>query len=994
MHLFDIRRSNSVTELWKKFQYPSLSENARDPGAYGAASPKVADPASSHGGEGSNSNAANVASAENDGPQPFLEAFEAEMSKLLNSPEDPEVQLPQQGRSSAEAQSETSSGNRQNPADAFAQAIHNIIDGAAMVRDGLRSRLPEVQRQLHNAQQALPENVGTSLRVAFMDLEGQVRNLTSALNNVSVPGQRSDATQPSVATCTVDCLREMAYDVGHLGQSLFAEFERELRSGQPNASNQATSGTTPVPSSTGNQEPTAAANMPAPNSTVYPAAAAEQSHPNGASENQRDLSTSDAAGDAKPRTQPIESVEGRNVAPSNLLQQVRRLYPEDATPNTYQHPANVRSRQPSHNRRVSPPPLPNPLFQAPYAPPFRPPPPPFQAPSSQAPPYQAPPFQALPFRAPPFQDPPSQAPPILSAPPAPTVPPFPLDFLYFPHHVRNPPFNPPVPGHLPIPPSLHANKPEQRVHPPPSAHRRDLCARQSPDNGGDEASIGNVNHPSQELPGSPTHRLANQTLFIGNVGFNVSTSMIRNVFASKGFLVDVDLPLDSQTGNHAGFGYLRFASVHAAKAALEALQGTLIDGHSVNLEFSDNSPIGTMHRGAQGTPQQGSNDPKAVSTSQDENASGTRNSIGASGQPKKPCLKERNGKGKGKGKEPSSSGDRKSLSFTEPSASLSHRPHRSSFGSGNSVGGSQKTPPGMGALLDQDTADSAFSARYPSLLPDNSANRPSFGATPSHPIRLSPELEMRRFPPISQLDAHAMASQGGEARPTAANSSHETKPSEEKHEGEKAAPPAAPGALPQASQNIVGMEDNSKRDTLGQGYQGLRRSNTVMPVNPSARLTGPFNPQFQPHSDSRNTPLRRRATERQSLQERARENSQPLVSWDVPAGQTSEWTRPLGFSRSRSHRALRRDPFNKPLNPRRETGTSASVVDSGGPDRNGGQPSINDCVATLHRMGYGGVRDGGDARIRMYAEVACGNVLEAIEMIEEERKAYESQRWH
>ncbi|EAW09533.1 uncharacterized protein ACLA_037400 [Aspergillus clavatus NRRL 1] len=70
--------------------------------------------------------------------------------------------------------------------------------------------------------------------------------------------------------------------------------------------------------------------------------------------------------------------------------------------------------------------------------------------------------------------------------------------------------------------------------------------------------------------------------------------MIRDVFAAKGFLVDVHLPLDSESTKHAGFGYLHFPSIHAASAALDALQGTHIDGHSINLEFSDHSPIKTV----------------------------------------------------------------------------------------------------------------------------------------------------------------------------------------------------------------------------------------------------------------------------------------------------------------------------------------------------------------------------------------------------------------
>lgn len=88
--------------------------------------------------------------------------------------------------------------------------------------------------------------------------------------------------------------------------------------------------------------------------------------------------------------------------------------------------------------------------------------------------------------------------------------------------------------------------------------------------------------------------------------------MISDVFASKGFIVSVDLPLDATSGKHAGFGYLHFPSKYPAIAAIDALQGERIDGYAINLEFSENTPIenvlassnlnsnGTPHDGGQG----------------------------------------------------------------------------------------------------------------------------------------------------------------------------------------------------------------------------------------------------------------------------------------------------------------------------------------------------------------------------------------------------------
>lgn len=78
-----------------------------------------------------------------------------------------------------------------------------------------------------------------------------------------------------------------------------------------------------------------------------------------------------------------------------------------------------------------------------------------------------------------------------------------------------------------------------------------------------------------------------RTLFIGNVGYKVTARMIFDVFHSNGFMLDVDLPLDTASGGHVGFGYLRFLSVSDANLAMQKMQGVHIDGHAINLEFSD-----------------------------------------------------------------------------------------------------------------------------------------------------------------------------------------------------------------------------------------------------------------------------------------------------------------------------------------------------------------------------------------------------------------------
>jgi len=103
-------------------------------------------------------------------------------------------------------------------------------------------------------------------------------------------------------------------------------------------------------------------------------------------------------------------------------------------------------------------------------------------------------------------------------------------------------------------------------------------------------SFNNAAPSIQNRPGFKTTESSKDTLFIGNIGFGVTEQTLRDVFASHGFLADISLPRASATGKHAGFGYAKFPSVPAARAALDALQGEHVDGLAINLEFSDTSP--------------------------------------------------------------------------------------------------------------------------------------------------------------------------------------------------------------------------------------------------------------------------------------------------------------------------------------------------------------------------------------------------------------------
>ena len=231
----------------------------------------------------------------------------------------------------------------------------------------------------------------------------------------------------------------------------------------------------------------------------------------------------------------------------------------------------------------------------------------------------------------------------------------------------------------------------------------------------------------------------NKTLFIGNVGFNVTEKMIQDVFASKGFIVEVDLPLDSMSGKHAGFGYLQFPSIHPAMAAMNALQGFHIDGHAINLEFSDRVPIERIP-----TSQPSSKAVKSSSLGAQKGSSQSAPVSDTSVTQKKASGKEEviseetvGEKSKGSIKR------RKSVTFQEPVLPVPEVV----FPSANAP---RAAPPALIDLAD-DSASNAPPIWARSHSPPLSAGHP----TEKEMI----DLGMNRFPPVSQLDAHLRANQ-------------------------------------------------------------------------------------------------------------------------------------------------------------------------------------------------------------------------------------------
>lgn len=88
-----------------------------------------------------------------------------------------------------------------------------------------------------------------------------------------------------------------------------------------------------------------------------------------------------------------------------------------------------------------------------------------------------------------------------------------------------------------------------------------------------------------DQPSDPT-----DTLWVGNISFQVDQDQISAAFQDYGTIMGVRLPTDRETGAPKGFGYVTYSSVDEAKAAFDAMQGADLAGRSLRLDFSQPRP--------------------------------------------------------------------------------------------------------------------------------------------------------------------------------------------------------------------------------------------------------------------------------------------------------------------------------------------------------------------------------------------------------------------
>lgn len=75
----------------------------------------------------------------------------------------------------------------------------------------------------------------------------------------------------------------------------------------------------------------------------------------------------------------------------------------------------------------------------------------------------------------------------------------------------------------------------------------------------------------------------NTKLFVGNLSYNVTENDLQDMFGQHGTVMEVNLMLDRMTGRSRGFAFVTMSSKEEADAAVQALNGSSVDGRNLTV---------------------------------------------------------------------------------------------------------------------------------------------------------------------------------------------------------------------------------------------------------------------------------------------------------------------------------------------------------------------------------------------------------------------------
>ncbi|MDD5310109.1 MAG: RNA-binding protein [Deltaproteobacteria bacterium] len=78
-------------------------------------------------------------------------------------------------------------------------------------------------------------------------------------------------------------------------------------------------------------------------------------------------------------------------------------------------------------------------------------------------------------------------------------------------------------------------------------------------------------------------------LFVGSLSFNTTDSGLESAFARFGQITEAKVITDRMTGRSRGFGFVTFEDAAAADTAMAEMNGTSLDGRTINVNEAQDS---------------------------------------------------------------------------------------------------------------------------------------------------------------------------------------------------------------------------------------------------------------------------------------------------------------------------------------------------------------------------------------------------------------------
>jgi cold-inducible RNA-binding protein len=80
--------------------------------------------------------------------------------------------------------------------------------------------------------------------------------------------------------------------------------------------------------------------------------------------------------------------------------------------------------------------------------------------------------------------------------------------------------------------------------------------------------------------------MSNNKLFVGNLSFNTTENDLQDLFAQHGSVTETNLITDRETGRARGFGFVTMSSDEEAQKAIDALNGSQLDGRALTINIA------------------------------------------------------------------------------------------------------------------------------------------------------------------------------------------------------------------------------------------------------------------------------------------------------------------------------------------------------------------------------------------------------------------------